>query len=631
MPGSQLPIFKPSGLGSGVDLKNIITSQIIAWGGFKGRFSTQYEDLAETFFIDGVEVYKEFPIHLGINNPDSKEYSFMKLIGFSDEDISEINTTYRDNTDSIKSIDFAWSNIMGQEETDWDFWMEVLSKEFKNITEIRIGQSVDYNLNKYPNESQRPPRRLSSYGINYLTEDNTYYRPPQYGNEQVTVEPERLVILDSNILSPNPSDVSMIIPNPQRISNNTSVELFRGGENVTHKYSYSFLRMMEALVLLEPELVPRKQEWTSRENWEYEALDEMESEIMLPMQKVYHTEVFEMVGFDIDKWKAKYLNYVIRNSDLYPDIDMTEEESDEMKMRIAFSRWFWLNVDEDGEGKLYEVSNGLFMQSKESFDYNSGLVWGDEDESIDNPDYGYPALEWDGQIVSSTVAYKTYITVEGIRTSTQGMFGYLVSELLDLRVTRQDKRNWLQKFVGGLIKAFLSFIDAIINVALKIPILKQTTEILLAGIASVFNVSFEGAKDILGQVILAVTIIAISFFMPSISGTALSASPSSVAIGLNASLSAIAQYASWGNSLYSAVQRGQYSDSQREINKNRQDMADERYVYERDNMQDPVAQAFMGTMGSYEMNRQADKMMFEQMFDLFATLELGPMPKEFNK
>ncbi len=119
---AQLPVFTPSGQGGQADLKNILQSQIIAWGGFRFKFNDKYENIAGTSIIDGHEVFNSLQLKGHLNEGDEIR-EFMEFIGFTDEELDDMNTDFYDSDYKVEQAYLEYIANESYEKDDYDFIM----------------------------------------------------------------------------------------------------------------------------------------------------------------------------------------------------------------------------------------------------------------------------------------------------------------------------------------------------------------------------------------------------------------------------------------------------------------------------------------------------------------------------
>ncbi len=618
---SELPIYTPSGAGSQIDMKNIIISEIIGWGGFKGRFGKNYAEVAGTQWLNGREVFKPLRVDPYLGDSSSEVYKFLESFGFTPEDLSSINSDVNENQDAIDKVMMQWTNSVSKEEDDWNFWTDYLKDRMTEFDSIVIHTgSIEYSIEDYPTEQDRPVVSMNSLGVTNLTPDDTYHPTNDPMNPP---EPDMYNVYDEILTYPYSTN-RRYIANPSRMSRNATVYLYKNGANVTSNFSYSFKRMIQSLLLIEKDIVDRVSIEAIRSvtyhEFDYDGDDFYES---YEYEKVTAKETFDLSNFDIGILKKRHLKWVMKYRDRYPwDDEILEEQKESFVSAKGYSRWFWRNINEDSKKNIEQISNGLFYSMPDEQGYNFGTGWIRPSETgtiADDPGYTYD--DESGSTNESFVrnsSYVVYMTVEGLKKSTQSDFGYLVSKFLDMKVIQKSEKSYFKKFFGGLIKAFVSFIDAVIGTMLKIPILKQTVELVLSVLGKMFSLSMEGAKAILTQIVMAIVIAVVSFFMPPF-GVELA---SGLSIGLTAgvtSLSSVVSTISTGFSIYGAAMEGALIGSNIDEQTAERERLDT--LWKNRDPESAIKTAFAGTMGSVQMNENADDIMYNKMFNPFFGFE----------
>jgi len=167
---------------------------------------------------------------------------------------------------------------------------------------------------------------------------------------------------------------------------------------------------------------------------------------------------------------------------------------------------------------------------------------------------------------------------------------------------------------------------AVLELCLKIPILKQITTIVIKVIAEIAGVNFTTGKEILKQILFAILTIIISLNFPQLGLT--SGLISGTTIGLTAGISTALTYSSYAMQIFSAFQQGRYIGEMNEVARER---ADRNYQRNKAREADyKVKEAFFGTMGTIDEHEARNYMMYDLMFNPFDFHPQAIPPHEIN-
>jgi len=214
------------------------------------------------------------------------------------------------------------------------------------------------------------------------------------------------------------------------------------------------------------------------------------------------------------------------------------------------------------------------------------------------------------------------MTVEGMQKSTYQNFGFWVSEFMNIHV-HEKKPTGIKKILVGIMKAFLSLIDAIINFFLKIPVLKQVLEGIISILMRAFDLEYDSARGLLTQIIAVIIIIIISVFVPPMISTIGTIGAGTVAAGAAVggvsvgTMMAIGNIASSVYQVYATAVKGAASYNAAEDSR---DLAMKRMREMRD-PKSAITNAFFGTLGSQKDHSRSDEMMYNYMFNPFDLME----------
>jgi hypothetical protein len=221
------------------------------------------------------------------------------------------------------------------------------------------------------------------------------------------------------------------------------------------------------------------------------------------------------------------------------------------------------------------------------------------------------------------------MTVEGLRTSTYEDFGFWVSAFMMIH-TFVDQGSKFNQIIVGIMRAFLTFVDALVGFFLKIPILKQMLEGIIGWIMSRFDLEYDSARGVLVQVIAAIIIIIIGFYLGPILGAAFSTATAGTTIAVSGLTIAvigamlnIASMASYAYQIYNTMRQSALSYGEAEDDREQEKL---RLMRLRDPM-NKVHEAFFGTLGSSTDQKRSDNLMYNLMFNPFDVLEQAPQQK----
>jgi len=214
------------------------------------------------------------------------------------------------------------------------------------------------------------------------------------------------------------------------------------------------------------------------------------------------------------------------------------------------------------------------------------------------------------------------MTYDGMKNARYENFGFYVSEFLEI-YAKNNQGGFLKRFVMGLIKAFLTLIDTIVGFFVTLPVIKQVVEIILSAIVKVFGLTYNEAEGLLKSILKTLLISILIFFAPTLVGTTPGTwGASSVGTMLGASSGYnLMPTLTMTFDMYSAgmigIKEGAMKDEESE-----QEIANQL----NEEFEDPISQAFSGTMGATSTKNEADDMMYNLMFNPLDMLTFGELP-----
>jgi len=559
-----IPCFKPSGGGLTIDLKNIKIAEAISWGAYKGKLKKQYKNVAGTEIKDGREVFKHIDINQYAGQPESETYKLLQTFGISEEDLQELSTAWNEN--DLEKFQIIFDADQSTLEENWIYWVDIIHDIMTELDEIKIiGTPVEYNTTIYPIED-RNPIYTDDWNINHLTADTTHAVIP-FGSDYTET-----------------SDLK--IAKNDRLMNVFTVQLFSNSIDVSENFTEQFKKTILAIILMENDnsFIRTSSNFTRVESSGWEAISQ--------------TETFNTT-----------LNKTHIDT-LYTNYTKDDPNEDDIKFRISgqmvyaienyefeYFPYYWGNIwygrDHMGVEDLFEMSDGLFVQVDRT--WNAYLQ------------------KWYGG--------SNRMTYEGLRKSTHKNFGYYVSEFMEV-YAKVDQGGFLKRFFMGLIKAFLSLIDAFVNLLFKIPILKQLIEILVGFIGKLFGLTFSQSIGIMKSLIKTILIAVAIYFAPMLAGELAGAWGgvlSNLMAGTMSGLQMIPHLISAGVNIYTSAQSGIQKGTQEDIKAEKQKLANE-------NPEIATTEAFMGTLGTTKQHEATDELMFNLMFNPLELINMGELP-----
>lgn len=637
---AELPAFKPSGQGGSIDLKNIYTSQAIGWGAYKGGLVKRFKDNGGVAYLDGMQVFLDTDISYGVQDPGSDVYDMLEFMGFTSEDIAEINEVQQDSKNNVEKIILDYIPVQGYDKDAFEFVMNALLDKAQDFDYITIKTRNNMYKPGYGPISEIGPRQMGMQ-YNLVSEELERQRDVCENNEVECDDPTPIYWMyyppPTNPFIPSYGIVpEYTILNPHRLLENVQVTMWKDGRDISSQFIDAEKNILAVLSMIETSMISS----SNRRTYEIDRLvayyiEQDEDRPLLVTEYWKELIVEERYTFD------NILRQTITNDDRYKwfakscsdlgvcDDDMTDEEKDTKYVTVNFCSYLWLAQSNLLWQDSLETTEGLFY------------LWKGPSKTI---------------LVNGELSYiypdaKMFMTVDGLKKSTQGIFGYYMSRFLHIDFV-QEEPSFIAKFVGGLISAFLNIIDALTGLSLKIPVLKQMTEMLLKVIGSLFNVDGATAREILNKVILAIVIIVIGYFLgPAISAawnsvsTALTTTTAATtttalgtgveayiaanaSVGMGATFNTLATYSMNALTVFNAAQEGRATG---EAKKYAQEKANRDYRNRKAQEESLKSEALLGgTMGGVEAYGGMNDGMYNVMFNPFYFFPQAIPPEELN-
>jgi hypothetical protein len=334
------------------------------------------------------------------------------------------------------------------------------------------------------------------------------------------------------------------------------------------------------------------------------------------MREVVTTEAFNYASFPVEQFKKTRLGmYTERYDKNHACKECTDEEREQLVPRDAFSNFLWITYKGQVEANVKKVTKGLFVLGN-------------------NP--GAP-IQGNIYVYVANKPTPIHLIYKGIRKTDMDIFGFYMSSFMNIG-TKRDKGGFFKRFIGGLIRAILGLIGAVLELFLRIPILKQIVEVFMKIIGVAFGVDGATALEILKRVIFAVImVVAMSFIAPMINSamgmttttattTASVASATGLSVGMVGGINTALTYSSYAMQAFSAAQNGKAVGEMREIAEKR---ANDAYQKSKALAASQASNnGFIGTLGTQQQNQSSDFIMYEAMFNPITYMEQALPPEE---
>lgn len=607
---AELLAFKPSGQGAQVDLSNIIKSQIISWGGYKNQLRKKYTTAGGTKFIEGHEVFNDIDITSAVFDKDSDGYKLMKQLGFEDKDMEDLAAQKSNSDYEIEKMILEYTQSSNTEDEDLRKMLEEV-KDFaeKKFTHIDI---VVHNNMYEPGTEPLGRYGLRNLGLEYETISNELELLDKCEQDKECIknyQEEDWYFTRKGNGSPPENTATRI--NKKRIMESLQITFKNGNANVTSEVPLALRYFYVFLAAVEPSMISLRNSSSYVTTKDiYDEIEEDQYEYsgdgIWNMLVIGETYVIENLDINRLMDKKNYYTTTCEIEGICSD-EATDEEKETKIPSYSHSAYLWEATKLLIQGDLLELTNGLF-------------AWDKGEQRIE---FGIG-----GELTYTYPDAKIYMTVEGLRKTQPGEFGYYMSTFLNIKYIKK-RHGFFQRFIRGLIKAFLNFIDAIIGIFLKIPILKQITELVLSVIGSLFGVDATTAREILTQIIAAIIIIIIAPYAIEALSAALTSTSAALigttattttvagnlAIGLTPGIQTAITMTSNALNIYNAAMTARSQGLRRQM-----DIAQTNRDYAREKMQEQTnheSTTFAGTMGSMSTYEGSNAMMYDMMFNPF--------------
>ncbi len=375
--------------------------------------------------------------------------------------------------------------------------------------------------------------------------------------------------------------------NPTRLRNHFTIEFYNGTTNVTSQFAYTEQQAVLCMIFMEGT--------NAFQNLVQQSSDEL-------IGTLYYKNQAEewSTSMNVSYMESRYDAYTLPNEGVNSNPNSTEERvpgaSD-----VIFFPFYWANIwdsvrllgaSPEFALKLEEETNGLFIALGST---------------------GYAAM-----------------TVEGLRKADVGTFGFWVSQYMTIHIHQQQPTG-IKAVIVGIMDAFLTFIDAVTGLFLQIPILKQTTQLIISIIGRIFAVEGDTARQIFNAIILAVILIIVSYYVAPLISSSFSTLTSTVvvetglSVGLSAGISTMITYSSNALSIYNAAMNAKAIGDAQEYAKDKAERDARMRKYKE---KSAVQKAFMGTLGTVKQNESTNYLMYDAMFNPYDNHPQAIPPEE---
>jgi hypothetical protein len=645
----ELPLYKPSGAGPYVDIKNIMKSQAIAWGGFKARFRRDYEEVAGTHTLRNQEVFNRMEIQNDVGNKKSKKYKFLKFFGMEEDELKKINDFYNKNKKGVDKIYLQWKFKQQYTEDAWlHVWKNIFA-EFEKFDRVvfshdlvgrigRINENGNSNKINYPELTNIPfdvkmkdarvahdTSRWFDLSMDPDLPDWVYGIKVKPKDEYIPIKPEPCGI--------NPPDKYQKIRNERWLRgaatftnrrylwDNVKVQFYKNGVDITRNFPVEFQKAILYLFYTKKHFFTRKN--IKKNLYTRDATSKIcDPAIGSIDRKITITRARVVEYYEVKKYipessmKNLYKQSTASRGAWLPHgkpDGMTKKEWEEQTMPGTMAMWVWGTGIALERRYLYKYTNGLFIPIKRDtspvFEKMSGFTF----------------------ISDGGLSFDVAMRKQQNMSISPGKFGYYCSLTMELNI-KKKKRKWYQKLIAGLIGMFLGLLDAILNIFMKIPILKQVVTLLLNVIGKIFGLSIEGAKVVLKKIIGMLLMAILSFIIPGIGFSFSSIFSSINSIFTQSFMNAIMSLVNFASQLTSFVSDMVSSIREARMVDKEKALADQDYKMrvDREKMEDPRKKAFNGTMGTFESHQTMDEIMYDAMFNPFDTLQQAVPVKNYG-
>ncbi len=575
MAASTIPIFTPTGLGPMVDLKNIKVAEMISWGAYKGKLSRLQKKVAGTQIVDNIEIFNYIDIDEHAGEPGSDTYELLQMFGFTDENMQELDDAWNDN--DLEDFQVRWDATQRTLIENWDHWLDEFEKQLSTATEIRIsGKMMEYYLSAFPNEINRTPKYMDEFGITINSDDDAHYICSELGTENLDYR----------------DDGSTIKATPERLTNTLSVQVMENANDITSSFSADFLNAIIGMILIDGNniFVKTSGNFTRDNDGTTEAINQVET-FNASFNKTFMLDQYTRYTID-DPDEDDPQFRIVGNQCVDSGSGYTG-----FQYEPRYWTHIWMARDDTTTYDTFELSDGLFYQINRTWDSVTGEYIGGDN----------------------------HMTVDGLRKSQYATYGYFASEFMEI-YSKVDSGGFLKRFIMGLIKAFLSFIDAVVGTFMKIPVLKQLLEIIISFVVKIFGLTYSEAKGIISAIIKAIFIAIIVFYAPVLMGYTPGAAGGAIAgvtIGVTAGTSLIPTIISTAVNMYSSIVTGMAEGAMEDIKKAQEESQAMEVDVE-------TKKAFSGTMGSRQEHESSDDLMYNRMFNPLDFLTFGELPEVPN-
>lgn len=550
-----IPLYTPSGNGPMNDLKNVKISEILGWGGYKGKLTTQQEDVAGLFIHnengENIECYNWIDIDGFPNDPTSETYKLLETLGIDEDGMLELADAWNNN--NLETFQVRWDADLGTFQENFDQFLDKIVSDLYDTTRI-----VLTGVTRIRAGSRDLPIYTQDWGIS-STSTCTVLNLDQTGLEDYD---------DENIAD------------ARRLTNIYTVSIFNNTIDVTANFDEDFRDMLTALILMEGD----------------NSFVKISESFIIDDKNLIQTEEFSST---LNK------SYISEQYKAYTVDDPNQEDE---KYRIVNY------LKDDGNG----------VTNLEYFSFYWAHFWNARDGYTLEDIYG--ATE---KLFIEILNHK-YMTKEGLKKSTKENFGYYVSEFMEI-YNKVDGGNWLKRFVMGIIKAFLSLIDAFLNIIEMMPVLGQIMQIMMTWIGSIFGFSYEQIREFVKIVILMIILSYASALLGAYlatTGGAAATVGTNLLTGIAGGAMTVPQMLSFGLEIYSAGMAGLEAATRVGIEEEAEEASKREENIEADT---PSFDAFLGTMGSRQQHEDSDTLMYVTMFNPLDSLILGEMPQIPNQ